>query len=131
MLGTAKAIPDLRVIPDTTNVIEEINRQSLQVASLVDEYTKLSRAGNSVSLLLDQVKSNDGLFVVRTVRIQGDLKSRIVKCRDRWVVLMAKLSRRIDVDTNTRVQKIEDGMDKTGTFYLFDDGLFLIHSRWE
>jgi len=46
MLGTANAIPDLPVIQNTTNVIEEISRQSLQVASLIHEYTKLPGAGN-------------------------------------------------------------------------------------
>ena len=46
MLGTANAIPDLPVIQNTTNVVEEISRQSLQVASLIHEYTKLPGAGN-------------------------------------------------------------------------------------
>ena len=62
MLGTANAIPDLPVIQNTTNVIEEIGRQSLQVASLIHEYTKLPWAGNSISLVLDPVRVND-LFV--------------------------------------------------------------------
>jgi hypothetical protein len=46
MLGTANMIPNLPVIQNTTNVIEEISRQSLQVASLIHEYTKLSFASN-------------------------------------------------------------------------------------
>jgi hypothetical protein len=46
MLGAANAIPNLPAIPNMTNVIEEISRQSLQVASLIHEYTKLPRAGN-------------------------------------------------------------------------------------
>jgi hypothetical protein len=46
MLGTANAIPNLAAIQNTTNVIDEISRQSLQVASLIHEYTKLPRAGN-------------------------------------------------------------------------------------
>ena len=54
LLGTANAIPDLPVIPDTADVIEAISCQSLEVASLIHEYTKLPRAGNSVSLPLDQ-----------------------------------------------------------------------------
>jgi hypothetical protein len=92
MLGTANAIPNLPVIQNTTNVIEEISRQSLQVASLIHEYTKLP-------------------WAVRTIKIQGDLKSRIEECRDSCTALMAKLSLRINVDTNTRVKKI-------GTFFL-------------
>jgi hypothetical protein len=127
MLGTANSIHDLPKIPNTTDVIEEISRQTLHVASLIHEYTKLSRAGNSIPLLLDLVGSNDGLFVVRTVKIQGDLKSHIEKCQDSCAALMVKLSRRINVDTHTRVKKIEDG--QLGTFeFLFsstiDNNLF-------
>ena len=66
------------------------------------------------------------MFLVRTVKIQGDLKSRIEECRDSCTALMSKLSRRINVDTNTRVKKIEDGLHQTGTFLLFDDVLSLI-----
>ena len=48
MLATANMIPDLRVIPDTTDVIVDISRQSLRVASLIHEYTKLSMPGNTL-----------------------------------------------------------------------------------
>ena len=47
MLATANMIPDLPVIPDTTDVIVDISRQSLRVASLIHEYTKLSLPGDS------------------------------------------------------------------------------------
>jgi len=47
MLGAANEIVDLPVIPGTTNVIEEIGRQSLLVASLIHEYTKLPFTGKS------------------------------------------------------------------------------------
>ena len=47
MLATANMIPDLRVIPDTTDVIVDISRQSLRVASLIHEYTKSSLPGDS------------------------------------------------------------------------------------
>ena len=47
MLAIANMIPDLRVIPDTTDVIVDISRQSLRVASLIHEYTKLSFPGES------------------------------------------------------------------------------------
>jgi hypothetical protein len=92
MLGTANAIPDLPQIPNMDNVIEEISRQSLQVASLIHEYTKSPWAGNLILLLLHPVKFNDDLFIVRTVKIQGDLKSRIEECRASCAALMAKLS---------------------------------------
>jgi hypothetical protein len=59
LLSTANAIPDLTEIPYTTSVIEEIGRQSLQVASLIHEYTKSPWAGNYVPLLLGSVDSNN------------------------------------------------------------------------
>ena len=107
MLGTANAIPDLPAIPDTTDVIEAISRQSLQVASLIDEYTKLSWAGNSVPLFLGFVKSNDGLFVGRTVKIQipGDLKSRIDVCRKNCAALKDSFHSRLHVDTNIQAHQ--------------------------
>ena len=108
ILGIIKAIPNLQEIPDTTSVIKEINGQSLEVAALVQEYTKLYFAGNSVPHLHDPAESNDSLFVVRAFRIQADLKSRIEKCRNKWVGLKEKLSLRIAVDTNIRVQRVED-----------------------
>ena len=45
MIGAANKIRDLLVIEGTTDVIEEIGRLSLQVASLIDEYTKLPFIG--------------------------------------------------------------------------------------
>ena len=58
MLATANMIPDLRVIPDTTDIIVDISRQSLRVSSLIHEYTKLSLLGDSLLALLN-FKSND------------------------------------------------------------------------
>ena len=113
MLGTANAIPSLLVIPNTTNVIEEISRQSLQVASLIHEYTKLPWAGNSVAVLLSLLQSNDGLFVGRTIRIQipGDLKSRIDVCRKDCTTLKEGFHSRLRIDTNNQVHD-------NGTFLL-------------
>ena len=47
LLDIANMIPDLPVLPNTANFIVCISRQSLQVASLIHEYTKLSLAGDS------------------------------------------------------------------------------------
>lgn len=45
MLGCANAVgQDLLSIPNTTNVVEEISRHSIQVASLIHEYIKLPLA---------------------------------------------------------------------------------------
>ena len=59
MLATANAVRDLPEIPNTTNVIGDIGRQSLWVASLVDEYTKLSFAGDLLLYFLLNFKPND------------------------------------------------------------------------
>ena len=50
MLATANTIPDLLVIPNASDVIVDISRQSLRVASLIHEYTKLSLAGDAFLL---------------------------------------------------------------------------------
>jgi hypothetical protein len=120
MLGTASAIPNLPVIPNTTDVIEAISRQSLQVASLIHEYTKLPWAGNSVPPPLDLIKSNDGLSAGRTVKIQipGDLKSRIDVCRKRCADLKVDFNSRLHIDMHTQVKEIKVGLHQNGTFLL-------------
>ncbi|KDR70450.1 hypothetical protein GALMADRAFT_885433 [Galerina marginata CBS 339.88] len=97
MLGTANAIPDLPVIPNTTDVIEDISRQSLQVASLIHEYTKLTWAGRTVKL-----------------QIPSDLKSRIDACRKSCIALKDKFYSRLHIDTNTRVREFEAGQQQMG-----------------
>ena len=49
MVGAASDCPDLRKIEGTTDVILEISRVSLQVASLIDEYTKYSSLWGKIS----------------------------------------------------------------------------------
>ncbi|KAF8817315.1 ankyrin, partial [Phlegmacium glaucopus] len=88
MLGTANAIPDLPVIPHTTDVIEAISRQSLQVASLIHEYTKLPWIGRTVK-----------------IQIPGDLKSRIDKCQKSCAALKDDFYSRLHLDTNTQVKE--------------------------
>jgi hypothetical protein len=105
MLGTANAIPDVPEIPNITSVVEEIGRQSLQVASLIHEYTKLPWAGNNVLLLLWSVDSNNVVFVGRTVKIPTSLKSRIAGCRKSSAYLKDRLFNGIRVDTNTEVHQ--------------------------
>ena len=84
---------------------------------------EITRGRWLIPFLPDTVKSNNGLFIVRTVKIQGGLKSRIEECRDNCAALMDKLSRRINVDTNTQVRQ-------TGTFLLVWRFLSPIHSWW-
>jgi len=45
MLGAANAFPGLLELASTTNVIKEIGRLSLQIASLIHEYTKVPYLG--------------------------------------------------------------------------------------
>jgi hypothetical protein len=83
-------------------MLEEIGRQSLQVASLI-----LPWAGNYVPLLLYFVDSNNVAFVGHTVKnqIPTGLKSRIVGCRKSCAYLKDHLSNRIRVDANTQVHQ--------------------------
>ncbi|KAG6913560.1 hypothetical protein DXG01_005905 [Tephrocybe rancida] len=96
MLGTANAIPDLPVIQNTTHVIEEISRQSLDVASLIHEYMKLPWAGRTVK-----------------IQIPGGLKSHIDACRARCATLKDSLNSRLHIDTNTQVKEIKAGLQQT------------------
>ncbi|KDR66751.1 hypothetical protein GALMADRAFT_1359322 [Galerina marginata CBS 339.88] len=97
LLGTANTVPNLPEIPDTTKVIEEISRQSLQVASLIHEYTKLH-------------------FAKRTVQTQvsGNLKSRIGECQKRCAVLKDTFYSRLHIDTNIQVKEIKANLQQTG-----------------
>ena len=114
MLATAAMVPDLRVFPGTTDVIVDISRQSLRVASLIHEYTKLSFAGHS---LLYPVKSSlTFLFTERTIKIiSGDLKSRIGTCQKNCASLKDRFSIGVHVDTNIQVKEMNTNM---GTFLL-------------
>jgi len=99
MLATANMVPDLPVISNTTDVIVDISRQSLRVASLIHEYSKLSLAE-------------------RTVKIQiGGLKSRIDACQKDCASLKDRFFSRIHLDTNIQVKKMKD--DKLGAFEIF------------
>ena len=118
MLATANMIPDLLVIPDTTDVIVDISRQSLRVASLIHEYTKLSLPGDS---LLYPFKRQvlTIIFSERTIKIKGgDLKSRIDTCQKDCASLKERFNIRVHVDTNIQVKEIKGDVQHTGTFLL-------------
>ena len=55
MLGVAEAHTNLLVIEGTTNVIEEIGRTSLKIASLIHEYTRLPFISKLMSPFIDPV----------------------------------------------------------------------------
>lgn len=50
MLGAVDECPDLRNIPGTTNVIDEIGHVCLDIASLIQEYTKNQYLGKCILL---------------------------------------------------------------------------------
>ena len=62
MLSTTKAIPNLELIPNTTNVIEEIIRQSLETAVLIGVYTNLDFGSNLVPHLHDPAEPKDAFL---------------------------------------------------------------------
>ncbi|KIM71636.1 hypothetical protein PILCRDRAFT_16881 [Piloderma croceum F 1598] len=95
MVGIAAEYPALPLIPGTTNVIEEVGHLSLQIALLIDECAKSS-------------------FIRRMAKSQlsDAMKSRIMEyetcCRD----LMGKFDRRVGMDMNKKVVRIEEGVDR-------------------
>jgi hypothetical protein len=132
MLATANMIPDLPVIPNTTDVIVGISRQSLRVASLIHEYTKLSLAGDLLIYPVKVSTSDDCFCTERTVKIQGgDLKSRIDTCQKDCATLKDSFYSRLHLDTNIQVKEIKVDLQQAGTFSLVGYCLFsLIYSRW-
>ncbi|KAF8190524.1 hypothetical protein BJ912DRAFT_925653 [Pholiota molesta] len=90
-LGIAKEKPDLLLIKGTDNVIEEIGRTSLKVASLIHEYTRLP-------------------FPFRAAKFQlsDDMKSRIAQCQQTCDDLKQKFDRRVNMDTNLQLKIIKD-----------------------
>jgi hypothetical protein len=115
-LGIAKEYPDLLVVEGTTNVIEEIGRTSLKIASLIHEYAKLSLPRKLVSLFLNPILINGGSFVGRAARFQltDDMKSRIAQCQKSCDDLKQKLDRRLNMDTNRQLKLIKD--DQLGNY---------------
>ncbi|THH11967.1 hypothetical protein EW146_g7869, partial [Bondarzewia mesenterica] len=93
MLGAAKECPDLTAISGTENVIEEIGRASLEVASVIDEYTKLSFSG-------------------RTLRsaLSSNIANQVQQCQRRCDDLTKKFDRRVAVTTHKDVAVTRDGV---------------------
>ncbi|KAF8196089.1 ectomycorrhiza-induced ankyrin-domain/NACHT-domain-containing protein [Pholiota molesta] len=91
-LGVAKEKPDLLVIEGTDDVIEEIGRTSLKIASLIREYTRLRFAGR-----------------VMKYQITSDMQSRIAQCQKSCDELKVKFDRRMNMDTNRQIKTIKDG----------------------
>lgn len=96
-LGIAKEYPDLKKIDGTTNVIDEIGRTSLKIASLIHEYTRPSLGGKSVSSLINLILFNGDRLVGRAVetQISGNMKSRIKEYQDLCNDLQKKFERRL------------------------------------
>ena len=132
MLAIANMIPDLPVIPDTTDVIVDISRQSLRVASLIHEYTKSSSPGDSRLCLVNLLQVLRSFFTERTAKIKfGDFKSRIETCQKDCASLKDRFSIRVHVDTNIQVKEMKVEMKvEMGTFLLVCCCLFLIYSWW-
>ncbi|KAF8160167.1 ankyrin repeat-containing domain protein [Pholiota molesta] len=85
MLGIAKEYPDLLLIKGTTNVIEEIGRTSLKVASLIHEYTRQTSFRRTISS-----------------QASDTMKLRIADCQKSCDDLRQKFNTRVNMDTNLR-----------------------------
>jgi hypothetical protein len=110
-LGVAKEKPDLLMIEGTDDVIEEIGRTSLKIASLIREYTGLRFAGKSVASLVNLILFNGRCFVGRVMKYQisSDMQSRIAECQKSCDELKVKFDRRMNMDTNCQLKIIKDG----------------------
>jgi hypothetical protein len=112
-LGVAKEKPDLLVIEGTDNVIEEIGRTSLEIASLIREYTRLRFAGKSIASLVNLILYNSHCFGivgrVMKYQISNDMQSHIAQCRKSCNELKGKFDRRMHMDTNRQLKTIKDG----------------------
>jgi hypothetical protein len=108
----------LLVIEGTDDVIEEIGRTSLKIASLIREYTRLRFAGKSVASLVNLMLFNSRCFVGRVMKYQisSDMQSRIAECQKSCDELKVKFDRRISMDTNYQLRTIKDGQLGTHEF---------------
>jgi hypothetical protein len=114
MVGIAAEHPDLPLIHSTTNVIEEIGHLSLQIALLIDECVKSSFIGQlllPLSGIFDIVSDS---LVGRTAKSQlsDAMKSRISEYETCCCDLMGKFDRRVGMDMNKKVVRIEEGVDR-------------------
>lgn len=109
-LGIAKEYPDLLKVEGTTNVIEEIGRTSVKVASLIHEYTRLPFAGELVLSLVNLILSNGFSLIARVAKFQlsDDMKSRIEQCQKICNDLKQKFDRRVNMDTNHQLGLIKN-----------------------
>jgi hypothetical protein len=107
MVGIAAEHPDLPLILGTTNVIEEIGQLSLKIALLIDECAKSSFIGQLLLLLSGIFDMVSDSLVGRTVKSQLSdvMKSRITEYETRCRDLMGKFDRRVEMDTNKKVDR--------------------------
>ena len=103
----AQECPDLKEIPGTTNVIEEMNRVCLSVASLIQEYTGPS-AGEWKSAYLCILPDFNYRKAVRTIKYQmtNDMKSRINQYQTMCDVLKDRFNTRLAIETNNKVNRL-------------------------
>ncbi|KAF7971912.1 hypothetical protein HWV62_19483 [Athelia sp. TMB] len=114
MVGAANAVPDLRKIEGTTDVIEDIGRTSFEAAKLVHDYVLPSYRGKasfvgsyflSVTIQLPKLS-----LPVPLARIAHNLPSsmslRVTQCEQKCIELTKKLDRRVLIDIKTIVGDI-------------------------
>jgi len=114
MVGIAAEHPDLPLIPGTTKVIEEIGHLALQIALLIDECAKSSFIGQLLLLLSGIFNMISYLHIGRAAKSQlsDAMKSRIAEYKSCCCDLMGKFDRRVGMDTNKKVVRIEEGVDR-------------------
>ena len=113
MVGAASDCPDLRKIEGTTDVIPGISRASLQVASLIDEYTKSPSLWSKFCMPLGYTSvfvtdfDSNLTRAVRALKSQfNNLRSRIEQCQQLCDRLMKMFDRRVILDVNKQAGNI-------------------------
>ena len=123
MLGVAQAHPDLLVIEGTTNVIEEIGRTSLRIASLIHEYTRLPSISKLMSSLIDPVVFIMVGLIGRTLtsQLSDDMKSQVAQCQKCCDDLKQKFNTRLNIEIEAVVKEI-----KGDSMYRFPNDVYFL-----
>ncbi|PPQ92107.1 hypothetical protein CVT25_008039 [Psilocybe cyanescens] len=119
MLATAAAVPGLPQIPNTDNVIEEISCQSLQIASLIHEYTKSSFMKRTVTMQLNGIKSCIAQCLTESQKLEViDAKLDVIKDN----VLAAKINNWLSSPDTSKILNETDEKCQDGTCVWFLEG---------
>ena len=114
-VAVANERPDLRMIEWSADIIKEMSRAALKVASLIDAYpSQLKYWPWYISVIINlSVNSFSGRMMSA---LSSDIANSIQQCQKRTNNLMTKFSLRLPVDTNKRVKQMKESADSKGVY---------------